>query len=75
VFGIAETILDVGAHPVPCLDRDRFGRGGHVEVGGDERVRVHVLDQTVQRQGELVFGHGASAAGLWIGADVGGADL
>src|SRR5204862_47170 len=54
---------------------DRFSRGGHVQVGGDERVRIHVLDQTVQRQGELVFRDGAPAAGPRIGGDVGGADL
>ena len=60
---------------MPRLHCDRLGRGGHVQVGGDERVRVHVRDQAVQRQSELVFRDGASAAGAGVGGDSTRADL
>ncbi len=47
VLGIPDSVLDVGAHAVPGLDRYRLGGGGHVQVRGDERVRVHVRDEAV----------------------------
>ena len=72
MFGIPDTVFDVGAHPVPRLGRSGLGRSGHVGVGGDERVRVHVLDQTLQGEGELVFRDRAAAAGPRVGGDVGG---
>src|SRR5439155_21837757 len=72
VLGIPDSVLNIGAHPVPGLDGGGLGRGGHVGVGGDERVGVHVVDQAVQREDELVFRDGASAAGPRVGGDVAG---
>jgi hypothetical protein len=38
VLGVADSVFDVGAHPVPRLQRGGLGRGRHVEVSGDERA-------------------------------------
>ncbi len=48
MFGIADTVLDAGAHAVPCLMFDGFGAGGHIAVGGNERVGVGVIADALQ---------------------------
>ena len=71
VLGVAEDVLDAGAVPVPVLHRGRPVRGGHVEVGHDERVGVDRgggAGELGQRQGALVGVQGAPAPGPRVGA-------
>jgi hypothetical protein len=68
VFGVAEQVLDLGAVPVPVLDRGGLLAAGDVEVGDDERVSVDrfgggELGEFGQGQGALVGVQGAASAG------------
>ncbi len=53
VFGVPVQRFDVGAVPVPVFYLGQPGRGGHVQVGQDERVPEDVVDFAFQRQRQL----------------------
>ena len=63
MFRVADAVFDIGAVAVPVLDGGGPLGCGHVEVGDDEAVAVDVLGHTLEGEGELPGGDGASSAG------------
>ncbi|MGH3784567.1 MAG: hypothetical protein ACRDRO_29110, partial [Pseudonocardiaceae bacterium] len=63
--------------PVPVLDGRGFVRGGHLQVGHDERVAIHRVEvgQGGQGQRPLVGVQGAAALGAGVGRDLPGVDV
>src|SRR5664280_3207540 len=53
VFRVLVERFDVGAVPVPVFGFDQFGGRGHVQVGQDERIPVHIIELPFQRPGRV----------------------
>lgn len=58
VGGVAEELLDPGTAELPLRLRDLLVQV-QVLVGGDERVGLRLVRDTVQDQGKLILAHGA----------------
>ena len=71
-LAVTEDVLHRGAVPVPVLHSGRLVRGGHVQVGQDERVGVDRpgTGQLGERQGALVRVQGAAPPGARVGRDL-----